>query len=170
MRVRPIGSCTAVSRMLAQLSGCSSGGSTAPANTGSTGKTPTTTTANVPIQGTLSADGTSVTGTHLPAGVAGSGTFQGSTASCVTAGATSVAGLWVTNGTGLSTNLRVALTQSGGSTGGFWYGTLSFTGTVTAGTAGTGSTMTGTVVFTPPRTMTQTFSQQTVTGVTLTRY
>jgi hypothetical protein len=127
----------------------------------------------------------------------------------VAAGVTSVAGLWVTNGTGLSTNLRFALTQSGSSTGGsgvitvnfvpawtgnefivtsgsfansqvtftaqlganptgnggFWYGTLSFSGTVT-----NSSTMTGTVVFTPPRTLTQTFAQQTVTGVTLTRY
>jgi len=49
--------------------------------------------------------------------------------------------------------------------GGFWYGTLSFSGTVT-----NSSTMTGTVVFTPPRTLTQTFAQQTVTGVTLTRF
>jgi hypothetical protein len=168
-----------------------------------------TTTANVPIQGALSADGNSIAGTYVPTGVAGSGTFQGSTTSCVAAGATSIAGLWVTNGTGLSTNLRFALTQSGSSTGGsgvitvnfvpawtgnefivtsgsfansqvtftaqlganptgnggFWYGTLSFSGTVT-----NSSTMTGTVVFTPPRTLTQTFAQQTVTGVTLTRY
>jgi hypothetical protein len=167
------------------------------------------TSASVPIQGTLSADGNSVTGTYLPAGAAGSGTFQASTASCVTAGASTVAGLWVTNGTGLSTNLRIALTQSGSSTGGsgvlsvnfvpswtgdefeitsgsfssaqatftaqlganpignggFYYGTLSFSGTVT-----NGSTMTGSVVFTPPRTASQVFAQQTVTGVTLTRY
>lgn len=47
--------------------------------------------------------------------------------------------------------------------GGFWRGTLAFTGTVS------GSTMTGTVVFTPPRTATQTFGQQTVAGLTLTR-
>jgi hypothetical protein len=48
--------------------------------------------------------------------------------------------------------------------GGYYYGALSFSGTVT-----NGNTMTGTLVYTPPRTATQVFSEQTVTGVTLTR-
>jgi hypothetical protein len=47
--------------------------------------------------------------------------------------------------------------------GGFFLGSLSFTGTVN------GSTMTGTLTYTPPRTATQTFSAQTATGVTMTR-
>jgi hypothetical protein len=47
--------------------------------------------------------------------------------------------------------------------GGFFVGTLSFSGTVS------GSTMQGTLTFTPPRTVTQTFAGQTVTGATLTK-
>ena len=48
-------------------------------------------------------------------------------------------------------------------TGGFYVGTLSFSGTVSGGT------MQGTLTFTPPRTATQTFAAQTVTGATLTK-
>ena len=47
--------------------------------------------------------------------------------------------------------------------GGFYNGTLSFSGTVNGGT------MSGTLTFTPPRTATQTFAAQTVSGVTLTK-
>ena len=47
--------------------------------------------------------------------------------------------------------------------GGFYNGTLSFAGTVNGGT------MSGTLTFTPPRTVTQTFAAQTVSGVTLTK-
>jgi hypothetical protein len=47
--------------------------------------------------------------------------------------------------------------------GGFFRGTLSFSGTLSGGT------MSGTVTFTPPRTASQTFAGQTVTGATLTK-
>ena len=47
--------------------------------------------------------------------------------------------------------------------GGFYNGTLSFSGTVSGGT------MSGTLTFTPPRTVTQIFAAQTATGVTLTK-
>ena len=47
--------------------------------------------------------------------------------------------------------------------GGFYRGTLSFSGTLD------GNTMSGTLTFTPPRTASQTFAGQTVTGMTLTR-
>ena len=47
--------------------------------------------------------------------------------------------------------------------GGFFYGTMSFSGTVSGGT------MSGTLTFTPPRTASQTFAAQTVSGVTLTK-
>ena len=47
--------------------------------------------------------------------------------------------------------------------GGFYNGTLSFAGAVNGGT------MSGTLTFTPPRTATQTFAAQTVSGVTLTK-
>jgi hypothetical protein len=169
-----------------------------------------TTTANVQIQATLSADGNTVTGAYVPVGAtAGTGSFLGTTSGCTTVGASTFAGLWATTVAATGTNLHFALTQSSGAaatgsgiitvsfvpgwtgnefevtsntfdgsqlsftaslganptgTGGFWYGTLSFSGTITNGT-----TMTGTVTFTPPRTLTQTFAQQTVTGVTLTR-
>jgi hypothetical protein len=46
--------------------------------------------------------------------------------------------------------------------GGFYHGTLSFSGTLTSGT------LTGTLTYTPPRTSSQTFAAQTVSGVTLT--
>jgi len=42
--------------------------------------------------------------------------------------------------------------------------TLSFTGTLASNTAAT-----GTMKYTPPRTLTQTFTEQTVTGVSITR-
>ena len=48
-------------------------------------------------------------------------------------------------------------------TGGFYVGTLSFTGKVS------GNTMSGTVAYTPPRTVTQTFAPQTATGLVLTQ-
>ena len=163
---------------------------------------------SVSIHGTLSPDGTTITGTYSPPGAAPlSGTFQGSTAACSTAGASTNSGLWSTSGTGASTNLHFAITETGGTiggsgvitvnfvngwtgneflitsgsvtgsqvsftaqlganptgTGGFWYGTLTFTGTIS------GSTITGTTVFTPPRTLTQTFAEQTVAGLTLMR-
>ena len=47
--------------------------------------------------------------------------------------------------------------------GGFFYGTLSFSGTVGGGT------MSGTLTFTPPRTASQIFGAQTVVGVMLTK-
>ena len=47
--------------------------------------------------------------------------------------------------------------------GGFYHGTLSFAGTLS------GSTLSGTLTFTPPRTASQTFAAQTVTGATLSR-
>lgn len=47
--------------------------------------------------------------------------------------------------------------------GGFWRGTLSFSGTLTGGT------MTGSQTFTPPRTASQTFAEQTLLGATLTK-
>ena len=49
--------------------------------------------------------------------------------------------------------------------GGFWYGSLSFNGTFT-----TPTTMTGTLVYTSPRTLLNFPQPQTITGVTLTRY
>jgi hypothetical protein len=47
--------------------------------------------------------------------------------------------------------------------GGFYHGTLSFNGTQS------GSTMTGTLTFTPPRTASQVFAAQTVSAVALKR-
>ena len=47
--------------------------------------------------------------------------------------------------------------------GGFYRGTLTFSGTLN------GNTMSGTLTFMPPRTATQIFAAQTVTGMTLTR-
>ena len=47
--------------------------------------------------------------------------------------------------------------------GGFFRGTLSFSGTLN------GDTMSGTLTFTPPRTVTQTFAGQTAAGMTLVR-
>jgi hypothetical protein len=55
--------------------------------------------------------------------------------------------------------------------GGFYYGTLTFTGTITGTVTGTGTgtiSMAGTVTFTPPRTATQQFAPETITGVILT--
>jgi hypothetical protein len=48
--------------------------------------------------------------------------------------------------------------------GTFFHGTLTFTGTVSNGTSAT-----GTLVYTPPKTATQLFAQQTVTGFTISR-
>lgn len=71
----------------------------------------------------------------------------------------------VTSGsiTGSQVSFTAQLGANPNGSGGFWYGTLTFSGTVS------GSTMTGTVVFTPPRTFSQTFAQQTVSGLSLTR-
>jgi len=167
-----------------------------------------TTSENVQVLGTLSPDGSSMTGTYVPAGtLPGSGSFQGSTSACSAAGASTNSGTWTTGDSAVSVNFHFALVQaldtisgSGAITagfvpnwtgdefvltsgsvvgpqisftaqlganpsgaGGFYYGTLTFTGTITSAT-----TMSGTLVFTPPRTATQLFSQQTITGVTLT--
>lgn len=48
--------------------------------------------------------------------------------------------------------------------GTFWYGTLTFTGTLSSNTAAS-----GTMKYTPPRTLTQIFTEQTVTGVSIGR-
>lgn len=69
---------------------------------------------------------------------------------------------------GSFTNSQITFTARLGANpvgdGTFYYGTLTFTGTATNGT-----TATGTVVFTPPRTASQTFTQQTVTGLSFTK-
>ena len=67
--------------------------------------------------------------------------------------------------TGTQLTFSATLGANPTGTGGFYRGTLDFSGTIV-----NGNTLTGTVTFTPPRTLTQTFAQQTVTGVTLTRY
>jgi hypothetical protein len=69
---------------------------------------------------------------------------------------------------GSRTGSQIAFTAQLGANpngaGGFYYGTLTFSGTIFSA-----SNITGTLVFTPPRTATQVFSQQTVTSVALVR-
>jgi hypothetical protein len=82
---------------------------------------------SVSIHGTLSPDGSSITGTYTPPGAAPlSGTFQGSTAACSTAGASTNSGLWSTSGTGASTSLHFAIAETGGTFGGSGVITVGF--------------------------------------------
>ena len=71
----------------------------------------------------------------------------------------------ITSGTFSSPDVSftASLGSNSNGAGGVYLGTLSFTGTVS------GSTMSGTVTYTPPRTITQTFAPQTATGVVLTQ-
>lgn len=88
--------------------------------TGTLAGTTLTATTNqaVAVNGALSTDGTSVTGTYLPAGSAqtSAGTFSAGTAKCGTAigtsPSTSIAGAWAT-GAGASTVLNLVLTETG---------------------------------------------------------
>ncbi len=99
------------------------------------------TSSGIPIVGTLSVDGNSVTGTFVPTGsAAGNGTFQGSIGACPAAGATTIGGLWGTT-IGLSTTIHFALTPSGSAVTGSGTLTVNFinnyTGdefTITSGT------------------------------------
>src|SRR5256885_1632025 len=71
----------------------------------------------------------------------------------------------ITTGTlsGSDVSFTAALGANPDGSGGFFHGTLSFTGTQN------GNNMTGTVTYTPPRTSSQIFAGQTVAGATLTR-
>ena len=71
----------------------------------------------------------------------------------------------ITSGSFSSPNVSFTATLGANpnGSGGFYNGTLSFSGTVSGGT------MSGTLTFTPPRTASQTFAAQTVSGVTLTK-
>jgi hypothetical protein len=82
---------------------------------------------SVSIHGTLAPDGSSIAGTYTPPGaVPLSGTFQGTTTACSTAGASTNSGLWSTSGTGASTNLHFAITDAAGSIGGSGVITVGF--------------------------------------------
>ena len=72
----------------------------------------------------------------------------------------------ISSGTFISPDVsfNAALGRNPDGRGGFLIGSLSFTGKVTSA-----STMTGTLIFTPPSTATQTFATQTVTNLTLTK-
>jgi hypothetical protein len=69
----------------------------------------------------------------------------------------------ITSGTFTTPNVSFTATLGANpdGSGGFYHGTLSFSGTQS------GNSMTGTLTFTPPRTASQTFAAQTVTGMTL---
>ena len=72
----------------------------------------------------------------------------------------------ITSGTFNAPNLSftASLGANPDGAGGFYRGTLTFNGTLS------GTTIVGTATFTPPRTATQIFSMQTMTGATLTRF
>jgi len=72
----------------------------------------------------------------------------------------------ISSGTFVSPDVSfdAALGRNPDGRGGFFIGSLSFTGKVTSA-----STMSGTLIYTPPRTVTQTFATQTVTNLTLTK-
>ncbi len=61
-------------------------------------------------------------------------------------------------------SFNAALGRNPDGRGGFFIGSLSFTGKVTSA-----STMTGTLIYTPPNNATQSFATQTVTNLTLTK-
>lgn len=71
----------------------------------------------------------------------------------------------ITSGSFNSTDVAFSATLGANpdGAGGFCRGSLSFTGTLSGGT------ITGTLSFTPPRAVTQTFAAQSVSGVTLTK-
>jgi len=69
----------------------------------------------------------------------------------------------ITSGSFVSPNVSFTATLGANpdGTGGFYRGTLTFTGTLSGGT------ISGALTFTPPRTVTQLFAGQTATGATL---